>query len=454
MRAVFVVFGQFPFGQQVRICGSVPPFGDWDPSKALNLNCVSTGNAWAIEVELPTATTVEYKYVVVVETTGQLLEWEQGENRRLLLLGHTEIEVFRDVFRGVGFTGSRIDSPLGNRTPRVVSRMKRGTFYVTSYNVLAACYAYNPDYPHCPVWAFVLDARYPRIIAELLELDSDVLCLQEVEPYFFKAAEIDLSHFGYKGFYLKKPTDLELEGVAIYYRARKFDCLERIEISLNDLADRACAAAGVDAYDFRLIKNYVALVVVLRSREVNGKPARPFAVCTTHMNWDWKMVDVQALHCALLMREVHGIARDRGGMPCVITGDFGLSPNSAAYNLLSTGKLADKFIAHLRSFAMAVNSKHLVDVLRDLYAHPIASLRSAYPVLIEKEPEFTAFDGKSPACHDYIWFTSDALEVTSILDFPPANNIRRYVGCPNAVFPSDHLSLKTGFRFAQTSPHH
>ena len=67
----------------VALIGSQPPLGDWKPERALRLMQTSP-----CEWRLALSTTAlqlpfEYKYVIVDAETGDLLRWENGDNRRV-----------------------------------------------------------------------------------------------------------------------------------------------------------------------------------------------------------------------------------------------------------------------------------------------------------------------------------------------------------------------------------
>lgn len=79
---VFRVMAPFlKAGQRLAIIGSQPPLGAWDPHRYLSMQPAGI-NEWVISLSasglyLP----FEYKYVVVDEATGELLQWEGGDNR-------------------------------------------------------------------------------------------------------------------------------------------------------------------------------------------------------------------------------------------------------------------------------------------------------------------------------------------------------------------------------------
>lgn len=72
---------QLKKGQALALLGSLPQLGEWMPQRAM---CMSRGGTheWCLTLS---ATGLqfpfEYKYVVVEESTGELISWEGGENR-------------------------------------------------------------------------------------------------------------------------------------------------------------------------------------------------------------------------------------------------------------------------------------------------------------------------------------------------------------------------------------
>ena len=68
-------------GESLGICGSHPAMGSWNPSRFLRMNAVGDGE-WMLSVNIEgMPLPLEYKYVVIDETTHHLKKWEEGENR-------------------------------------------------------------------------------------------------------------------------------------------------------------------------------------------------------------------------------------------------------------------------------------------------------------------------------------------------------------------------------------
>lgn len=99
-------------GQVLALLGSQPPLGAWDPRRYLRMQRAGT-NEWVISLSatglyLP----FEYKYVVVDDKSGELLEWEGGENRlspsgllqqnQVLVIQDCEVRIKADRWKAAG----------------------------------------------------------------------------------------------------------------------------------------------------------------------------------------------------------------------------------------------------------------------------------------------------------------------------------------------------------------
>ena len=67
------------------------------------------------------------------------------------------------------------------------------------------------------------------------------------------------------------------------------------------------------------------------------------------------------------------------------------------------------------------------------------------------EPGCTAFEDYASRVWtlDYIWFDSENLKVTAVLETIPESTIAAYRGFPNEYFSSDHFSLKAHFKIIE-----
>lgn len=68
-------------GERLALSGSTPSLGEWNPSQLRAMT--HTGDArWAVSLEA--SEMAEYKFVVTDAATGEIVRWEEGDNRRLM----------------------------------------------------------------------------------------------------------------------------------------------------------------------------------------------------------------------------------------------------------------------------------------------------------------------------------------------------------------------------------
>jgi mRNA deadenylase 3'-5' endonuclease subunit Ccr4 len=90
-------------------------------------------------------------------------------------------------------------------------------FSVATYNVLASAYIHPGWYPRSPAMVLNPAWRIPALVAHMVSLDADLLCLQEVEPETFAALRASLGERGYGAEYARKRAG-HCDGLAIFYR--------------------------------------------------------------------------------------------------------------------------------------------------------------------------------------------------------------------------------------------
>ncbi|GBG91182.1 hypothetical protein CBR_g52064 [Chara braunii] len=116
---------------------------------------------------------------------------------------------------------------------------QRDSFVFMSYNILAGSLAeehwrelYSRIHPDCLAWP----NRRKKILKEIVFVQGDVVCLQEVEN--FGELETELSKMGYQGTYRSR-TGNRSDGCAVFWKTEKFkmrktEVIEFIEMGLRD----------------------------------------------------------------------------------------------------------------------------------------------------------------------------------------------------------------------------
>ena len=99
-------------GQILALVGSLPQLGRWEPRCSLRMVC-SGINEWSISISAEGVNTpFEYKYVILDEVTGNLIAWEEGDNRctpnyaiepnRIIVLNDNILRVAEGRWRAAG----------------------------------------------------------------------------------------------------------------------------------------------------------------------------------------------------------------------------------------------------------------------------------------------------------------------------------------------------------------
>ncbi|KAL9959572.1 hypothetical protein ACROYT_G032903 [Oculina patagonica] len=361
------------------------------------------------------------------------------------------------------------EAPFARRALKRVVEAKTGQheFSVVTYNILADyciqqtqmkrdCYSYCPN-------AYLLRAqgksshRHKLFMAELQWLDSDIICLQEVDtPYFSEILKEELSELRYEGLFAQKCMGTP-EGVAVFFKQAKFHLEETKTVHLNDLV--ACTFKQTVLPKDK----QVVLLAALRHKISNNL----LVVGTTHIQWE-KLLKTVSQVCQITMvtnalgNMVKSLESQGEQVAHILCGDFNIEPQFPAYKLLKDGKLTDKELSRLYGVdyitwspdieapsQLLPDQASLLDRTKAEICNPLGNLQSAYKSILGAEPQCTNHEGPGHVWTlDYIWFDSINLEATAALETVTPAVITPYTGLPNEFFPSDHLSLKAYFKFA------
>lgn len=318
---------------------------------------------------------------------------------------------------------------------------------VVCYNVLAEDYALPDRYPYCPVWALNWNYRKVRILNEITNQDADVVCLQEVETEQYRSYfEPAMQQAGYAGMFRPKSRARTMDdwsrvdGCATFYKSSKFVALEEHLIEFQSKAlEKHEKSPSPDILSRLMPKDNIAIITVLQLKE-NGAPSRrrrrpqKLVVANAHIHWDPEYADAKLLQCYLLLEEL--TTRYGVQTPMIICGDFNSTPDSGPYELLKNGFLP----AGHRDFL----SSDFGTLARDGLSHNL-KLDSAYTTL--GEPPFTNYTSDFVGVLDYVWFTTDTLECTKILE-PVDESVVKATCLPNHHLCSDHVMIgcEVGFK--------
>ncbi|KAL8944194.1 MAG: hypothetical protein Q9216_000618 [Gyalolechia sp. 2 TL-2023] len=356
------------------------------------------------------------------------------------------------------------------------------TLSVLSYNILCDKYATTSQYGYTPSEVLAWNYRKDIILDEVKGHNADIVCLQEVdqERYneFFRR---ELAHQDYRGVFnpktrAKTMADKEakfVDGCATFYKSKKYILLEKHVIDFaNTAINRPDMKGEHDTFNRVMPRDHIAVVTFFENRATGSR----LIVVNVHIYWDPAFKDVKLVQVAIMMEQVSRLAdrwakhppctdktafrhADFDGepnlgtaeespselapsqeyasgtqIPLLICGDFNSAAGTGVYDLITQGNVSGDH-ADLASHSYG-------NFTRDGMAHPF-TLKSAYSGT--DELSFTNYTPTFSGVIDYIWYSTNALQVRGVLGDVDLDYLSRVPGFPNHHFPSDHLALKAEF---------
>ncbi|XP_014370364.2 protein angel [Papilio machaon] len=331
---------------------------------------------------------------------------------------------------------------------------ERFTFKIVSYNVLAQHLIESQIflYQNCSPQNLVWDIRSKRIFDEIVSLDPDILCLQEVEESHIESFYSQFEDIGYTGVY-KRRTGNEDDGCAIYFKNSVFHMEDHI------LVEFCQESYGI------LSRHEVGLAVRLVPRDART-PAMPLIVATTRLYHFLRNDDVRLAQSQLFLAHLERFANNGchlGYHPIILCGDMSASHNSSVIKFLTRGRIFVSKTKIKGSEIQNINPEQPPEL--DGPANP---WDQSLPFFSELEHplrfhsvyahhkkngnrEVTTFFRSSWNNFDYIFFSRDSrLRLLARYRLPTETECRqryRPHSVPNCKLPSSHFSLAAIFEY-------
>ncbi|KAJ4332467.1 Glucose-repressible alcohol dehydrogenase transcriptional effector [Ascochyta clinopodiicola] len=350
------------------------------------------------------------------------------------------------------------------------------TVTALSYNILCDKYCTTAQYGYTPSAALSWENRRETILGELRERNADIVCLQEIDQDSFNEYFREgLAHNDYKGVFWPKSrartmADREaklVDGCAIFYKNSKYILLDKQLIDFaNTAINRPDMKGEHDIFNRVMPRDDIAVIAFLENRATGSR----FIVGNVHVFWNPAFTDVKLVQVAILLEGIKNFANrwakfpackdkvvyrftngdsedgkepdptqepgpsmeysDGTQIPLILCGDFNSLPSSGIYDLITTGSMSNVHDD--------LGSRKYGNFTRDGISHPF-SLRSSYSSI--GELSFTNYTPNFVGVLDYIWYSTNTLQVVGLLGDIDKNYLQRVPGFPNYHFPSDHIAL-------------
>ncbi|KAI3873506.1 hypothetical protein MKX03_007450 [Papaver bracteatum] len=318
-------------------------------------------------------------------------------------------------------------------------------FRIVSYNILGQCYVKSSYFPHSPKPCLRFKARSEAVLSTLKSLESDFLCVQELDEYdsFYKE---NVESLGYSSIYIQRSVK-KRDGCGIFYKCNSAELVLEDTIDYNDLVESVqnkvvSISSKEDFGDrgdpndprVRLKRDCVGIMGAFKLKDLQQ---HLIIVANTHIYWDPEWTDVKLAQVKYLLSRLarfKEVASKKFGCTSsvVLCGDFNSTPGDKVYEYLISGNST--------VIPMVENTDELPISLQSVYAS------------IGGEPLFTNCTPGFTGTLDYIFFSpSGHLKPVSYLELPASPQSADVVGgLPNYYHPSDHLPVGTDFEVCRT----
>ncbi len=354
-------------------------------------------------------------------------------------------------------------------------------FSVISWNTLCDRAATQAAYGYAPTAALSWQRRKYMILDELKERDADILTLQEVDIENYNEFFAPNLAQEYKGVFQAKGRARTMsekeakivDGCATFYKHGKYMLLQKHVINYSHEAiNRPDMKGEHDVYNRVMPRDHIALVLFLENRKTGSR----LIVVNTHLTWEVWYSDVKIVQVAILMehlakkaeeyskwpptkdkdKEVYRYASEDAvegvdgavkadpvpslsyesgtQIPILVCGDFNSTHDSGVYDLITQGSLSNSH--------SELGGQKYGDFTRNGMAHPF-TLQSSYGKI--GELPFTNWTPDFRKVIDYIWYSTNTLQVSGLLGEVDQGYMSRVPGFPNYHFPSDHLLLMSEY---------
>eukprot|EP01038_Epipyxis_sp_PR26KG_P004098 gene4098-5846_t len=323
-------------------------------------------------------------------------------------------------------------------------------FRVISYNILAEIYATKQAFPYCDTWSLAWPYRKTLLLAELEEMQGDLVCLQEVQAdHFEQHLQPFMNERGYDGIFKQKSREFmgqygKVDGCATFWKRSKFIMTENYSVEFNDIARNEALEMGLDENDCRkyitrLSRDNIAQIIILEclSRSSNNNSRTCVCVVNTHLYANHLKPDVKLWQALSLMREIEQLVTSRD-LALLMCGDFNSLADSEVYEFLTSGSISEQRYMDVFKNGSTFNILPAIENI----GHNV-ELGSAMYAANGSEPLFTNYTSKFRGALDYIFYSPSKIRICAVSSIPNEIDLQMTCGegLPSTCYPSDHLLL-------------
>lgn len=307
---------------------------------------------------------------------------------------------------------------------------------VGSYNLMAYNFTKVVNYSQCDEEILSIKYRAPRILRQILSLNYDIFCLQEVDrDLFYEFYKPNFESAGYDTIINNNTNNVTIVTI---YKVDKFLLEKSHFIDLNE---------DLSKLDDNFLKYKEAHVILLKVIKTGKK----LTITNTHIFWN---PEFEFVKYGQVSKILSFLLTNYCDVPKIFAGDFNSLPWSNVLRYIY--KIPP--IINSSSKGDYHKNKKFMEMFFEEYKHNL-ELKSAYEVyktdrkdsstfnnidetrfneLADNHPDFTNSTSEFTGCLDYIFYTKNDFELCSLVEVPNTNEMRKL---PNKDYPSDHLII-------------
>lgn len=200
---------------------------------------------------------------------------------------------------------------------------------ISSWNVLADSYSNGQQVSDESILAW--DFRREKIKQVLLQCNSDIICLQEVDHFhdFYQDLFNDMN---FKSIYVCRPT--RKDGCLIAYNPLILRQISTLMIDFNYLAtERYLSMTPSD----RFLRDNIAIALKFTwNSNEEDRDQQQFVISTGHLYWNPNKPEVKLAQTVYWIDKLRSYASNGATLcPIIVTGDFNSIPTSEPYKYLT-----------------------------------------------------------------------------------------------------------------------
>ncbi|KAL3281900.1 hypothetical protein HHI36_005105 [Cryptolaemus montrouzieri] len=316
-------------------------------------------------------------------------------------------------------------------------------FRFVTYNILSNRYTeLNDTFSYCPLEALAIDYRKQLILKELVGYNADIICLQEVDNREFNTYfNTKLADEGYISKYHRKGNNLT-EGLLCAMKKSRYKLLSYQQLVYAN----AIHTKKMFAPLYSLLKKEQSLknlfmkqstslqTTVLKCKEVK----RIVVIGNTHLYYHPDATTVRLIQAYMATMYLSYVKERMEQewknfvVDVIFCGDFNSSPGGLVYKFLCEGTIPRDDEFHLYFSGNAQWN----------FTHKLNFISAC------GTPKYTNYTNDFKSCLDYIFIQRGEIEVKRVIPLPE-EELEKYVGLPNEVYPSDHIALVCDLQFKQ-----